>query len=145
MAAMQQQIVQAFRCYTDSLRAARCVLLSNLDVMEVQEVKYEPGEETHTSRSRASEEAAILLIVAGHIDTVLMPSAARLSAGSSAKDMDELCGSNTNSGDDFSLDGDIIGAQCMASSTGMLHNVHNRIHALFAASTASFDLQRRPM
>jgi hypothetical protein len=85
--------------------------------MGLQEVRYEHGEELHTSRSDGSEKAAILLIVAGHIDTVLVPLAPRLSGGSSAsRDTDEPCGpgSNINSGDDFSLDGDIIGAPYVA-------------------------------
>ena len=87
-------------------------------LMGLQEVRYEHGEELHTSRADGSEKAAILLIVAGHIDTVLVPLAPRLSGGSSAsRDTDDPCGpgSNINSGDDFSLDGDIIGAPYMAS------------------------------
>lgn len=87
--------------------------------LNLQEVQYEPGEELHaSSRNRASGEAAILLIVTGYIDTVLMPSlAARLSGrssggtGSSLSSVDDLfggAGSSAN-GDDFSLDGDIVG------------------------------------
>lgn len=97
------------------MRAVECVAF----LMGLQEVKHEHGEELHTSRDDGSEKAAILLIVAGHIDTVLVPLAARLSGGSSAsRDTDDPCGpgSNVNSGDDFSLDGDIIGAPYTASA-----------------------------
>jgi hypothetical protein len=108
-------------------------------LLGMQEVKYEPGEELHTSRSRASEEAAILLIVAGHIETVLMPPAAQSSAGGSAcRDLDEAGGgggggSTTNSGDDFSLDGDIIGALPTASMI-MLYGVCCMLHAACCTS-----------
>lgn len=93
------------------LRNSPCQQLS----ADAQEVTYEPGEELHASRSRASEEAAILLLVAGHIDTVLMPPA-RLSGRSSGTDSslskDDLFGGGSSAnGDDFSLDGDVIGAE----------------------------------
>jgi hypothetical protein len=111
-------MVQHQICHVGSLHAVPAVNYVTF-LMVLQEVEYEHGEELHTSRSDGSEKAAILLIVAGHIDTVLVPLAPRLSGGSSAsRDTDEPCGpgSNTNSGDDFSLGGDIIGAPYTASS-----------------------------
>lgn len=93
-----------------------------------QEVIFEPGEELHASRSRASEETAILLIVNGHVDTVLMPSGARLSrassgTASSTSKEDLWGGGGSANGDDFSFDGDAIGSMSLGSITDLLSEV----------------------
>lgn len=68
----------------------------------MQEVRFAAGEELQCSGS--AEDSAILLVVTGRIDTVLLTAAAPQLPGATS------AGADSNGGDDFSFDGEAVGA-----------------------------------